>query len=586
MKNEEFSTKFRKKRMILLNDLFKMIDEAVIFTNIDGKVIFCTDRCKQVLGLDKKEFLNKNIYDYFNDKKAKSRNVTSSDVVLEGKTLLHNKLLHIKLIPFISSDRITGNIVVIKDISEKAELENKLKKTETTLGILEELLDTAYHGMVIVDEDGYITKCKYEKLLGIKEEEAIGKHVTDVIENTRMHIVAKTGERELEDVQQVQGHDLIASRIPIKKDGKVIGAVGTVHFKDIKELKYLAKRLEKLESKITHYKGEIKRIQQARYSFDNIVTQNTKMKHLKNIARRASESNSTILIQGESGTGKEFFAHAIHKASLRKYGAFVRVNCAAIPKDLLESELFGYEQGAFTGAKKGGKIGKFELANGGTILLDEIGSMPLNMQVKLLRVLEEREIERVGGNNKIDLDVRVISSTNENLEKKIKKGKFRRDLYYRLNVIRLHIPPLRDRMDDIKILSENILGKLVNELGIDRKKLLPETINKLHEYSWPGNVRELRNVIERAINIATGEVITPEDLPEYVLNDTNTIKHHDKDTKVALLKKVVADAEIKAIKNAIKQCNGNRTLAAKKLGIHRTALYKKIDKYGLDISIL
>lgn len=274
------------------------------------------------------------------------------------------------------------------DFGRGGTLNHKLIELRNSLDMIEDILNYAYEGYVLVDPEGLIVKMNYEKLLGIKEEDGIGKPVQDILENSRLHIVAKTGVKELRDVQRMQGHDMITNRIPIIKNNKVIGAVGTVLFKDISEIKELAHQLLDLQSKINKYKGEIERIEGTKYSFHSIITRNSKMEYLKKIGERAADTNSTVLITGESGTGKELFAHAIHRASYRKEEAFIALNCAAIPKDLLESELFGYDGGAFTGARKEGKAGKFELASGGSIFLDEIGNMPMDMQVKLLRVLE------------------------------------------------------------------------------------------------------------------------------------------------------------------------------------------------------
>ena len=468
---------------------------------------------------------------------------------------------------------------------EVKQLKSKLEEKESSLNVLQSILDTDNEGVIVVDKDGYILKFNraYEEFLGIKEKDILGKHVTDVIENTRMHIVARTGELELGQLQKLNGHEMIANRIPISKDGEVVGAVGKVLFKDVEELKSLMQRVDTLESKLNYYKSQVQHLQEAKYSFDNIITQNKKMEYLKKVAVRAADSISTVLIQGESGTGKELFAHAIHKASHRKYGPFIRVNCAAIPKELLEAELFGYEEGAFTGAKKEGKPGKFELANGGTIFLDEIGSMPTEMQVKLLRVLQEREFERIGGNKIINLDARIIAATNENLEEEVKRGNFREDLYYRLNVIRLDIPPLRDRLDDIPLLAESILKGITEELYVESKELSTEALNRLQEYNWPGNVRELHNFIERAVNLTQGEIISPGDLPDVLQGEG---RKGDTLDQVVELKEIVKDAEVEAIGNALKKTNGNRTEAAKLLGIHRTSLYQKLDKYDIDISEL
>jgi len=463
--------------------------------------------------------------------------------------------------------------------------------------MIDEFIERAYEGMVIVDAKGIITKCKYEKLLGIKEKDAIGKHVTDVIENTRLHKVLETGKSEIGDIQKMNGHDMVASRIPIERNGHIIGAVGTVLFKDVVEVKYMADYIETMNSQMKKYKKEIKRLNQAKYSFENILTQNPHMLFLKDTAKRAAETNSTVCIEGESGTGKEYFAQAIHKGSHRKYGPFVNINCAAIPKDLLESELFGYEPGAFTGASKTGKIGKFELASGGTIFLDEIGTMPLEMQAKLLRVLEEREVERVGGNNKVEVDVRVISATNEDLRSLVAKKKFREDLYYRLEVVSLKIPPLNQRTEDIPLIANSMLKSFISTYPNCPTSFSEGAMKRLQAYLWPGNVRELRNVVESAINMARTKVIYTKDLPEHILFDESLNAIQPEVLEEALhsteVKKIwesssdlniyrcVDETEKSVILEAIRRCDGNKTEAAKLLGLHRTALYKKIDKLGL-----
>lgn len=458
-------------------------------------------------------------------------------------------------------------------------MEERIIELRDSFEMLEDILNYAYEGYVLVDSQGKIVKMNYEKLMGIKEEDVVGKPVEEVIENTRMHLVAKTGIKELRDVQRIQGHDMITNRIPIIKENKVIGAVGTVLFKDVSEVKELAHHLLDLQSKINKYKGEIERIEGSKYSFESIITRNSKMEYLKKVSRRAAETNSTVLITGESGTGKELFAHAIHKASYRKDEAFIAINCAAIPKELLESELFGYDRGAFTGAKKEGKVGKFELANGGTIFLDEIGDMPLEMQVKILRVLESKEFERIGSNKKVAFEARVVAATNENIEEAVRKGKFRDDLYYRLNVISVEIPPLRERPEDIEPIAEDILKYLLKEMKLGKKEISVEVLKILKSYSWPGNVRELRNALERAVNLAIGNLILPEHLPERIMKKSNYIIKTVED--IPLLKDVLIETEKKVIENAILATHGNKTLAAEKLGIHRTALYKKMEKYNL-----
>lgn len=506
-------------------------------------------------------------------------NILNTNVKLEKEIIVDDKKIIVESYNISKSDEVSFTFSMFKEVIDFEETKSEIEELKQGLSSMKDILDNAYQGIVLVNEEGKIIKWNYEKLFGIKEEDVLGKHVEEVIENTRLHIVLKTGHKELYDIQRIQGHDMIASRTPIIKDGKIIGAVGTVLFKDVKEVKDLATRLKILENTVNIYKNELGKMYCANYSIDDIITQNPKMIELKNIALKAATSSSTILIEGESGTGKEFFAHAIHYASNRKNLPFIRINCAAIPHELLESELFGYEDGAFTGAKKEGRIGKLELANGGTVLLDEISSMPFSMQAKLLRVLEEREFERIGGNTGIKIDIRFIACTNEDLDKLVKKGLFRQDLYYRLNVVEIKIPPLRERLDDLELLCEDILNRQL-ESSLTSKNVTDKAILAMKLYDWPGNVRELRNVLERAANISSGNFVTMQNLPEFISNKV-IMEEQSLDNKK--LKEKIAEAEIDAIVEAIKTTNGSRTEAAKLLGIHRTALYKKLSGYGIDI---
>ncbi len=561
----------------LIKFLLDSLEEGVLVIDNKNEFYYENQAFLNLLDIDRSHVKAEDFPYFIEDKKVQELFLHCKE---EREFVHNNNHILMKCIPYKESDKVLGYIYILKDITDIKDSKTQLRELKTSMDMIEDILEYAYEGFVLVDKDGRIVKMNYEKLMGLKEEENLGKPVEDVIENTRMHIVAKTGEKELRHVQRIQGYDMITNRVPIIRDGKVIAAVGTVLFRDASEVKELARELAELEHKINEYKGEIERLQNSRYSFDSIKTQDPKMEYLKKLGRKAAESNSTVLILGESGTGKEMFAQAIHRASYRKSEAFVPINCAAIPKELLESELFGYEGGAFTGAKKEGKPGKFELANGGTIFLDEIGNMPLEMQAKLLRVLEERKFERVGGNKKNSLDIRVISATNENIEEAVKSGRFREDLYYRLNVITLDIPPLRDRIGDIPILCDELLDYLSKELNSPRKAIDKKTINILKSYHWPGNVRELRNVLERGMNFSYGDIILPKHLPERILSNSKININFE---EIYPLKNVVAQAEKEAIINALNKSQGNKTKASEKLGIHRTALYKKIDKYNIEI---
>lgn len=442
--------------------------------------------------------------------------------------------------------------------------------------LLEVVFENAHEPMVVTDKEGNILlfNRSYREFLGIQEN-VIGKPVTEVIENTRMHIVGREGVPEIADIQQIKGQKMIAHRIPIMDEGQVIAVLGTVLFQDVKELASLAAMVGQLKDELTYYKKELRRRLGATYHFDQIVGYSQKMKELKKFSQKVAKSDSTVLITGESGTGKELFAHAIHAESKRKMGPFIRVNCAAIPDSLLESELFGYEEGAFTGAARRGKKGKFELADHGTILLDEIGDMPLPLQAKLLRVLQEKEVERVGAVRSTPIDVRVIASTNQDLPALIKDGRFRADLYYRLNVVSLEIPPLRERLEDLPELVSNLLNRLVESTGISVKSIDDEAWSVLRSYSWPGNVRELNNVLERALHLLEGDQLKKEHL--WLPASVETLPSRP----LKSLKETLEQAEREALLLAMRAAEGNKQEAAKLLKISKSSFYEKWEKHGL-----
>jgi len=371
---------------------------------------------------------------------------------------------------------------------------------------------------MVTDSDGYVTHFNkpYGQFLGIKPEEQIGKHCTEVIENTRMHIVAKTGRPEINFKHRIKDHDMVVQRIPIKKEGKVIGVFGQVTFEDVRDVKKLAEKLSLLENKVEFYEKELLALRSTRFTMDSIIGVSDGITSLKDEALKAAATYYPVMITGETGTGKELFAQAIHNASDRKPHPFIRINCAAIPKDLLESELFGYERGAFTGANSSGKPGKFELAHNGTLFLDEIGDLPVEIQPKLLHVLEEKEFERVGGTTLVRVDFRLIAASNQNLEVMIRDGTFRKDLYCRLNVIPLFIPSLRERREDIIPLARHILGRIAQEISISEVTMTSQVEGTLRDYDRPGNVRELQNVLERVMATLDSDTIRMYNLPFYL----------------------------------------------------------------------
>ncbi|MGB9846031.1 MAG: sigma-54 interaction domain-containing protein [Desulfotomaculales bacterium] len=465
--------------------------------------------------------------------------------------------------------------------SDLQNLQKELARAKNAVELLETVLDNIQNGIVVVDRNARIIifNKAYCDFLEVRKEDMIGRPVVEAIENTRMHIVLQTGVAEIGDVQRIKGHDMICSRIPLKKNGEIWGALGIVMFRDVKDLRTLMRRVERLQSELEFYKDELAREQGARYRLENIVGTSERIQELKRIVLKVARSDSTVLIRGESGTGKELFAHALHNASPRRARPFVRVNCSALPENLLESELFGYREGAFTGARRGGKMGKFELADGGTIFLDEIGDLPVNMQAKLLRVLQEKEIERLGDNQPTKVNVRVIAATNRNLEEMVREGLFRQDLFYRLNVVVLEIPPLRERPEDIPALVASLLAKLTEHLGCSPKRIDEGALECLRKHTWPGNVRELENVLERILNLVEEDVITVHHFPFYLRQEINFIPG---EKNVVPLKEAVEKTEKAMLLRALEITGGDRLAAAKILQISKSSLYEKISRYKIS----
>ncbi|MGG3468292.1 sigma 54-interacting transcriptional regulator [Neobacillus pocheonensis] len=464
----------------------------------------------------------------------------------------------------------TDMIMSLLQTSQELQTIKNLKRT------LETALDHAFDGIVMTDEkkDIQMVSPPLLELFNLPLEQVLYQPSSKVLPQLQLDQVYESETAEVSGFLEMKGIKYIVHRIPILEDGKVIGAIGKVVFRQLNEVSELFKKLQKAENKANFYHQQYQKSESARFTWEHIKSMDPYMEKLKKSAVKAAKGRSTVLIRGESGTGKELFAHAIHNSSARSTGKFVVVNCAAIPEDLLESEFFGYEEGAFTGAKLKGKIGKFDLANGGTLFLDEIGDMSLTLQAKLLRVLQEREFYRVGGTVRIQVDVRIIAATNRNLEEMVKEGLFREDLYYRLNVISLNVPPLRNRLYDTDFLIGKFMVEFNQILGTSITGIEEMARESLLGYDWPGNVRELRNVMERAMTFAESGKIKYEDLPDYLLKQANKSEPAQKVS-------MVETAELEAIKKALIQVQGNKVQAARLLGISRSGLYEKIKKYKL-----
>jgi PAS domain S-box-containing protein len=450
------------------------------------------------------------------------------------------------------------------------------------------VLKSLYYA-VITDKEGRIILLSenYQELLGVTDEEYMGKPIRDIIPNSEIpHVIESKKEDTGHLFTLKNGKTVVCNRIPIIDNGEVTGVISSATFYKLDEVSILNQQIKKLQEENLNYKKQISQLSSSFNqgdSLNKIVGNSLPIMSIKETIRRFAESDLTFLITGDTGTGKEVFANAIHELSKRRNNNFVKINCAAIPKDLLESELFGYEPGSFSGASKEGKIGKFEHANGGTLLLDEIGEMPLSLQSKLLRVLQENELERVGGLKPIKLDVRIICSTNQNIEKLIEKGEFRRDLFYRINVVEINIPALQERLDDIPLLCNHFIEKINCKHGLGITNMSNDAYSLFYNYEWSGNVRELKHVLERAcISAGSGQLnIEHFDFLLSRMYKNSDIKKLNADE--GSLNDITSEVEKEKIIRALVETNGNKSSAAKLLKIDRSSLYNKIKRYNIDM---
>ena len=454
-------------------------------------------------------------------------------------------------------------------LSAKADQQETLENVEVSRDEMSIVLETAHEGIFALDQKGYVKHCnnRAAELFGTNKGDLIGKHISKIMPGSPAIKVLDTGRgyTENEEIFKVDGrqHHFIVTVQPFLSGEEIDGIV--ISFRDIEEAQKLVYNFNTRKIKNT---------------VDDIIGTSEKIMIAKKQALITARSNSTVLITGESGTGKEMFAKAIHYASPREDKPFITVNCGAIPENLLESELFGYEKGAFTGASEKGKEGKFELADGGTIFLDEIGDMPLHLQVKILHVLQNMRFDRVGGSKSIIVDVRVIAATNKDLEKLIEEGSFREDLYYRLSVIPLSIPPLRERKDDIKQLMYHFLKKYNSFMNKKIERFSPEVEEIYTNHDWPGNVRELENAVEYGANMAFGNVIGIDEVPARILKkEEETVKFRNLDRPLAEQVKLF---EKEVIMKKLRQYNGVKETVARDLGLSRATLYRKLAE--LDIN--
>ncbi|HHY14219.1 MAG TPA: sigma 54-interacting transcriptional regulator [Thermoanaerobacterales bacterium] len=436
---------------------------------------------------------------------------------------------------------------------------------------------------VIADSDGryvYVNK-QWEELVGLDRSEIIGKRVKDIIPNSKIEDVIKSKEPLITGIYPIYNNETpwYGSYTPIMENGQLIGVSVTTLFTDMELVSGFHKQIQVLKRKIKFYRSKAEQADN-RYHLDNFIGKSQLVKDMKTLIRQSAPSPSVMLIEGETGTGKEIVAHSIHQLSKRSNETFIKLNCAAIPSELFESELFGYEEGSFTGSRRGGMKGKFELTNKGTIFLDEINHLPLHQQPKLLRVLQEKEIMRVGGKNSIPVDVRIIVASNISLHSLVKQGLLREDLYYRLNVVKIKIPPLRERKEDIPLICDFLIDQLNNELGSSVTGIDKEVLDIFYSHDWPGNVREMRNVLERACNMLWLGRIRKEHISvdrDDLLPSPNQVTDNFTPSNT--------DSDRELLISVLNKCRWNKTKAAKLLKISRPTLYKRMEKYSIPLNI-
>lgn len=441
-----------------------------------------------------------------------------------------------------------------------------------------------YEGLNVVDKDGIIRYLSppHEKFLDIEHGKGIGLHTTKVLKNSRLHIVAKTGKAEIGKTMEMRGVERIVARIPIQKGGQTVGAIGKVMFRDLYQLKDITRKAESLKKQVDYYKRELTGLRQTTFSIDKIIGRSPVLERTKLEIRKAAQIDLPVLILGETGTGKELVAHTIHNLSHRRKNPMMIVNIAAIPPELFESELFGYEAGSFTDADKKGKPGKFELAHASTIFLDEIGDLPFHAQSKLLRVLQEGFLEKIGSKKLVKSDFRIICATNKDIDSLLEKNRFRLDLFYRINALSISVPPLREKKEDLPILTQHFIEEFNSKYDLHIKDVKEEVIDKFKSYYWPGNVRELKNEIGRACCFSKSDILGLEDFSSRLINDTS---YKAAKIKSRFSRKLVLDTtERDLILEALRKTGGNKLQAAKLLFLSRTMLYKKIKRLKIELT--
>lgn len=585
MKAKDLMTK--KVFVLNHNDTFEDAARLFVKNKIDGAPV--VDEDGKIISIITKTDLMKAILNKW-EMNTKVENLGVKKVITINSEMDLEEVLKYKVgrLPIVDkNDKLIGIIThtdLINNLIEKISKKYKdLKSAKLSLMELDAIIECSYDGIYITDGEANTIKVNnaYERITGLKKEDVLGKNMKELEKEgfiSKSATLMVLENRQTTTIQQEfnTGVKVLVSSNPIfGEDGKVIMVVTNV--RDVTQLYELKEQLQKNKEITRKYVSEIEEMRTQLLNASEIVAEDHKTIEIIQLANRIAKVDTTILMLGETGAGKDQIAKYIHKASNRSKNQFIKVNCGAVPASLIESEFFGYEKGAFTGANKEGKLGLFELASGGTIFLDEVGELPMDMQVKLLRVLQEMEVVRIGGTKSIKIDVRVLAATNRDLEEMIKKKQFREDLYYRLNVVPLYIPPLRERKQDILPLINFFLNQLNKKYSFN-KVFAPDALKTLYEYNWPGNVRELKNIVERVVIMSEADKIERLDLPKNIIGSNGMVVTLNTFEEGINLKETLDSIEEKLIKKAYNKY-GNVRAAAKSLGIDASTFVRKRQKY-------
>ncbi len=558
---------------------------GIIVVDVDGKILVYNRAARRIFGEGHKSFVGRPISEirpgvWPDMKRVMDNNEPQTGIKLrlDGITIIANRT------PIIINGKVQGLISVFQDISEYETITSELKSFQRLNHELEAIIESSYDGLYITDGNANTIRVNYsyERITGLQRKKLIGRNMNDLVReklfdhSVTLEVLEK--KKQVTLLQQIKGDkQVMVTGTPIRDDeGDIVSVVTNV--RDITELNELRRKLETSERITTRYYKTLKEYDGIEHALKDMVIKSKSMVQVVLQATKVADENTSILLLGESGVGKSMLARLIHQIGSRKDRPFVKINCGTIPSSLMESELFGYEKGAFTGAVPGGKAGLIEAGHTGTVFLDEIAEIRPDLQVKLLEIIEDKTFTRVGGNRPHNVDVRIIAATHQDLQKMMREGKFRQDLYYRLNVIPISLPPLRERQEDIPALALNVL-EAYNRTHRTAKRVDSKVIDALNRYGYPGNVRELIHIMERMLLLSDGDVLTIEDLPEEI--QTPTWRLCDLKTDGLTLKESVQAIEAQMIREALEK-TGSLAAAAKLLQIHPTTLWRKMNRYAIS----